>query len=99
MVLGFFVALGGLWWFLVVLCCSCGFLVVLDGSWWLLVVLGGSWWFFAVIGCSLQFLVVLGGSRWTKSKYREDKGTPFPNLGANILLEAPTLCANNIFLI
>ena len=54
-------------------------------------VLGGSWWFFAVIGGSLQFLVVLGGSWWTKGKCREDIGTQFPNLGANILLMAPTL--------
>ena len=29
----------------------------------------------------------------------KDKGNPFPNLGANILLEAPTLGANNLFLI
>ena len=27
----------------------------------------------------------------------KDKGIPFPNLGANILLEAPTLGANNLF--
>ena len=60
--------------------------MVLGDSWWFLVVLGGSWWFFAVIGGSLQFLVVLGGSWWTKGKCRDDKGTPFTNLGANILL-------------
>ena len=29
----------------------------------------------------------------------KDKGIPFPNLGANILLEAPTIGANNPFLL
>ena len=28
----------------------------------------------------------------------KDKGIPFPNLGVNILLEAPTLGTNNLFL-
>ena len=28
----------------------------------------------------------------------KDKGIPFPNLVANILLKAPTLGANNLFL-
>ena len=71
MVLGFFVALGGLWWFLVVLCCSCGFLVVLDGSWWLLVVLGGSLLLLVVLCSSWWFLVVLGGLRVNIGKTKE----------------------------
>ena len=35
---------------------------------------------------------------WTRDKQKKDKEIPFPNICANILLEAKTLCANHFFL-